>query len=148
MLRFNFEFNFSGLIVSIPGQPEAGVPGDGGGRPGSCPEHHDPPRDAAERAGGVGRTTWETRSNYTLRATTPLEVVSRPAGAKGFVLLPRRWVVERTFAWLKRCRRLSVDREKSTPSCEAMIRLAMIHLMLHRLRPDETDAEFRYREAA
>jgi len=77
-----------------------------------------------------------------------LEVVRRPAGAKGFVLLPRRWVVERTFAWLKRCRRLSVDREKSTPSCEAMIRLAMIHLMLHRLRPADTAREFHYRPAA
>jgi putative transposase len=76
-----------------------------------------------------------------------IEVVSRPPGAKGFVLLPKRWVVERTFAWLKRCRRLSVDREKSTRSAEAMIRLAMIHLMLNRLHPKEDQPEFHYRTA-
>ena len=57
-------------------------------------------------------------------------------------------MVERTFAWLVKCRRLSVDREKSTRSAEAMIRLAMIHLMLNRLRPKENQAEFHYREAA
>jgi transposase len=77
-----------------------------------------------------------------------LEVVHRPEGARGFVLLPKRWVAERTFAWLKRCRRLSVDREKSTLSCEAMIRVAMIHVMLNRLRPAGEDREFRYRKAA
>jgi transposase len=77
-----------------------------------------------------------------------LEVVRRPAGSKGFVLLPKRWVVERTFAWLGRYRRLSVDREKSTRSAEAMIRLAMIHLMLNRLCPSNAEAEFSYRDAA
>jgi len=55
--------------------------------------------------------------------------------------------VERTFAWLGRCRRLSKDREESVRSSESFVRLAMIQLMLHRLRPDETDAEFCYREA-
>jgi transposase len=77
-----------------------------------------------------------------------LEVVRRPAGAKGFVLLPKRWVAERTFAWLKRCRRLTADRERSVESSEAMIRLAMIHLMLHRLRPADDAREFCYRRAA
>jgi transposase len=77
-----------------------------------------------------------------------VEVVRRPEGAKGFVLLPRRWVVERTFAWLKRYRRLSLDREKSTRSAEAMIRLAMIHVMLNRLCPKDDEPEFHYREAA
>ena len=77
-----------------------------------------------------------------------IEVVSRPKGAKGFVPLPKRWVVERTFAWLKRCRRLSLDREKSVRSAEAMIRLAMIHLMLNRLCPTGEEQEFRYRKAA
>ncbi len=43
-----------------------------------------------------------------------LVIVSRPAGAKGWVKLPLRWTVERTFAWLGKCRRLSKDREKST----------------------------------
>jgi putative transposase len=77
-----------------------------------------------------------------------LEIVRRPAGAKGWVKLPIRWMVERTFAWLNKCRRLSVDREKSTRSAEAMIRLAMIHLMLNRLCPKDDQHEFQYREVA
>jgi putative transposase len=48
-----------------------------------------------------------------------LEIVKRPAAAEGFVLLPRRWVVERTFAWLGRCRRLAKDFERSTESSAA-----------------------------
>jgi len=74
-----------------------------------------------------------------------IEVVRRPEGAKGFVLLPKRWVAERTFAWLKRYRRLSVDRERSTQSGEAMIRLAMIHVMLNRLCPTGQEQKFNYR---
>ena len=77
-----------------------------------------------------------------------LEIVRRPEGAKGFVLLPKRWVVERTFAWLGRCRRLSVDRERTTLSSEAMIQMAMIHLMLNRLCPTGQDQAFRYRASA
>jgi putative transposase len=63
-----------------------------------------------------------------------LEVVRRAAGVVGFIVLPRRWVVERTFAWLGRNRRLSKDYECSPRVSEAMIHLAMIHLMLKRLR--------------
>jgi putative transposase len=77
-----------------------------------------------------------------------LEIVRRPEGKRGWVRLPIRWTVERTFAWLGRCRRLSKDREKSVLSSESFIRLAMIQLMLHRLRPSGADTEFRYREAA
>jgi putative transposase len=77
-----------------------------------------------------------------------LEIVRRPKGAEGWVRLPIRWTVERTFAWLGKYRRLSVDREKSTRSAEAMIRLAMIHLMLNRLDPKEEDADFQYRQAS
>jgi transposase len=77
-----------------------------------------------------------------------LEVVRRPKGAKGWVLLPIRWTVERTFAWLGKCRRLSKDREKSVLSSEAFIKLAMIHLMLNRLEPKGADAEFQYHQAA
>jgi putative transposase len=62
-----------------------------------------------------------------------LEIVRRPAGAVGWVLLHRRWVVERTFAWLCRSRRLSKDYERSPRVSEAWIRLAMIRLMLRRL---------------
>jgi putative transposase len=77
-----------------------------------------------------------------------LEIVRRPKDAEGWVKLPIRWTVERTFAWLNQCRRLSVDREKTTRSAEALIRLAMIHLMLNRLCPKEDRQEFHYREVA
>jgi putative transposase len=77
-----------------------------------------------------------------------LTIVRRPPGAEGWVRLPIRWTVERTFAWLSQCRRLTVDREKSTRSAEGMIRLAMIHLMLNCLCPKPSEAEFRYREVA
>jgi putative transposase len=55
--------------------------------------------------------------------------------ADGFRIQPRRWVVERTFAWLVRYRRLIVDFEYLPETSEAMIRVAMIHLMLRRLHP-------------
>ena len=77
-----------------------------------------------------------------------LDIVRRPKDAKGWVMLPIRWTVERTFAWLGQCRRLSIDRERSVLSSESFITLAMIHLMLRRLRPDEKDAEFHYRAAS
>ena len=77
-----------------------------------------------------------------------LVIVRRPDGETGWVDLPLRWTVERTFAWLGKCRRLSKDRERSVLSAEAMIKLAMIHLMLNRLHPTNTEAEFHYRPAA
>jgi len=77
-----------------------------------------------------------------------LSIVRRPEGSEGWIRLPIRWTVERTFAWLGDCRRLSKDREKSTLSSESFIKLSMIHLMLNRLEPKGTDAEFRYRPAA
>jgi putative transposase len=64
-----------------------------------------------------------------------LEIVKRPEGAKGFVLQAKRWIIERTFAWLNLWRRLSKDYEQDPESSEGMIRLAMIHLMLRRLQP-------------
>lgn len=77
-----------------------------------------------------------------------LNIVRRPEDAKGWITLPKRWMVERTFAWLTKCRRLSLDREKSPQSSQAMIRLAMIHLMLHRLRPENAQQEFHYRKVS
>ena len=62
-----------------------------------------------------------------------LEIVKRPRGTHGFLLLPRRWVVERTFAWLGRYRRLSKDYEQLPEVSESWIYLAMIHLMTRRL---------------
>lgn len=77
-----------------------------------------------------------------------LEIVSRPRDAKGFVLLAKRWVAERTFAWLGRSRRLSKDYERRLDSSEAMIRLSSIHLLLRRLAPGERKIPFNYRNAA
>jgi putative transposase len=77
-----------------------------------------------------------------------LTIVRRPEGEKGWVKLPIRWTVERTFAWLGGCRRLSKDREKSVLSSESFVKLAMIQLMLHRLRPSNAEPEFHYRSAA
>jgi transposase len=77
-----------------------------------------------------------------------VEVVSRPAGQKGFVVQPKRWVVGRTFAWLVRQRRLTVDRERTALSAAAMVKLAMVRLMLNRLCPPPKCEEFHYRTAA
>jgi putative transposase len=62
-----------------------------------------------------------------------LQTVLRPVGVRGFVVLPKRWIVERTFAWLGRCRRNSKDYERTTESSAAMIQITMINLMSHRL---------------
>ena len=64
-----------------------------------------------------------------------VEVVTRPKEQKGFAVLPRRWVVERTFAWLGRSRRLSKDYEALPETHEAWVQIAMIHLLLKRLAP-------------
>ena len=64
-----------------------------------------------------------------------LEIVRRPKDSHSFEVLPRRWVVERTLAWLGRCRRLSKDYEELPKSSEAWVHIAMIHLMLRRLKP-------------
>ena len=73
-----------------------------------------------------------------------LEVVKRPIGAKGFVLLHRRWVVERTNAWNGRSRRLSKDYERRIDSSESMVRVNSIRLMLNRLAPRPTKRPFGY----
>jgi putative transposase len=62
-----------------------------------------------------------------------LQTVLRPVAVKGFVILPKRWIIERTFAWLARYRRNSKDYERTTESSEAIIHLAMINLMSRRL---------------
>src|SRR5206468_1631526 len=103
----------------------------------------------------VGRMFADSKyHNFTLyewvegNADWELVIVRRPDGSRGWVKLPIRWTVERTFAWLGKCRRLSKDRERSVLSSEAFIKLAMIHLMLNRLKPKEAEAEFHYRRAA
>lgn len=62
-----------------------------------------------------------------------LEVVKRAKDAKGFVVLPRRWVIERTFGWLGRYRRLSRDYEYLLLTSEVLVYAAMVRLMLRRL---------------
>jgi transposase len=62
-----------------------------------------------------------------------LEIVKRSDAAKGFVLLPRRWVVERTFAWFGRNRRLAKDFEQTIESATAWLLLASIQLMTRRV---------------
>jgi putative transposase len=76
-----------------------------------------------------------------------IEVVQR--AGKGWVLEPKRWIVERTFAWLGRYRRHSKDYERLTDSSEAMIHLSMIQLMLKRLKPQKRrwTERFRYTES-
>jgi putative transposase len=67
------------------------------------------------------------------------KIIRYPEGKRGWVRLPIRWTVERTFAWLGRCRRLSKVREKSVLLSESFIKLAMIH----RLELSDVDPEFR-----
>jgi putative transposase len=62
-----------------------------------------------------------------------LSIVEKEEGQKGFVVLPRRWVVERTFAWLNRNRRLSKDYERLPQTGEAFVYVAMIRLMVRKL---------------
>ncbi len=64
-----------------------------------------------------------------------LEIVKRSDDVTGFKVLPHRWIVERTFGWLGRYRRMSKDYEMLPASSEAMALIAMINLMLHRLSP-------------
>jgi putative transposase len=75
-----------------------------------------------------------------------LHIVRRPQDQEGFVHLPQRWVVERTFAWLSRSRRLHKDCEKLIETSAAMVKMAMIHLMLRRLASDTPTEEFAYQD--
>ena len=76
----------------------------------------------AETAGAVKRV-----------ARMGLEIVTRSDQAKGFVVLPKRWIVERTFGWLGRCRRLTKDFENLSRTQLAFVQLAMIRLMMRRI---------------
>lgn len=79
--------------------------------------------------GGIAEWVHGLRRRNRLR----LKVMTKKPGAKEFEVIPFRWRVERTFAWLGRSRRLSKDYEETTASGEAFIKLAMIHLMARRL---------------
>jgi transposase len=66
-------------------------------------------------------------------AQVQVEIVKRSDQTKGFVVLPKRWIVERTFAWLNRCRRLAKDWENLNRKALAFLRIASIRLMIRRL---------------
>ena len=98
------------------------------------------------RLGGVGKKLRKVWVDGTYRGKLiawavehlwfRLQPVLRSDDVRGFVVLPRRWVVERTLAWLTQCRRLSKDDERLSRSSEAMIYIAMTRLMLRRLAHD------------
>ena len=79
--------------------------------------------------GYTGTTAREAAATHGIR----LEVVTLPGTIRGFVLLPRRWVVERSFAWAARCRRLARDYERLPETVAGLHYLAFASLMLHRL---------------
>ena len=83
--------------------------------------------------GGFAGQLVEWVARLRSRRPVALEIVKRSDQATGFVVIPKRWLVERTYGWLNRTRRLSKDYERTIESGEAMVRLAMIHLMVRRL---------------
>ena len=86
-------------------------------------------------ADGAYRATRGHLASWVVRHGISLTAVERPEGQRGFALLPRRRVVERTFAWLYQSRRLSKDYERLCETSEALIYAVMIRLMLRRLAP-------------
>jgi len=68
-----------------------------------------------------------------VRPQLKTEIITRSDQAKGFVVLPKRWIVERTIAWLNRCRRLAKDFENRTRTAAAFAHLASIRLMVRKL---------------
>jgi transposase len=82
--------------------------------------------------GGYQGARFQTALRTVLRKVN-LEIVKRSDAANGFVVLPKRWIVERTFAWLGRCRRLAKDWECCNHRALAFLKLASIRLMLRKL---------------
>ena len=105
-------------------------------------------RTRSDEVRGDGKYNNRTLDRYLAREEVGYNatVVERPAGAKGLVHLPYRWVIERTNAWTGKYRRNSKDYERTPEVAEAMVQVSMIHLMLHRLAPDapHTQANFKY----
>ena len=90
-----------------------------------------------EKIWADGGYSGENFAKIAKRLKRTIEVVKRSDNMKGFKVLPKRWIVERTFSWLGRYRRLSKDYESRISSSVSMIHLAMINLMLHRLAPEK-----------
>jgi transposase len=83
--------------------------------------------------GDGGYAGARTRAAAKRAGKVELQIVRRSDAAKGFVVLPKRWIVERTFGWLGRCRRLAKDFENLTRTQLAFVKLAMIRLMARRI---------------
>lgn len=90
--------------------------------------------------GKYGLPAWVVRYKHFV-----LELVRRAAGVVGWLLLPKRWVVERTLGWLGRYRVHAKEYERLTASSETQVRISMIHLMLRRLRPGPVKNRFGYK---
>jgi putative transposase len=87
---------------------------------------------------GDGHYGEELKAEVQERYSVELQAVKKAEGEKGFVPLPRRWVVERTFGWFMRCRRLVRDYERDTTHSEAWLYIATIHRTVKYLRPDKS----------
>jgi len=95
--------------------------------------HHAFPRLKTVRA-DQGYKGWlvDWAKRYT---SFQLEIIEKPPEQRGFAVIPKRWVVERTFAWLGRNRQLSKEYDREASCSESFVYLASIHLMLKRLKP-------------
>jgi len=82
------------------------------------------------------------------RGDWKLTIVRRPRGVKGWLVLPKRWVVERTFGWLNRCRLLSKEYEVLTRSSESQVYVSSTRVLLRRLSPSRAEPAFKYRKPA
>ena len=82
--------------------------------------------------GGYQGAAFQAAAQRTM-AQVNVEIVKRSDGVRGFVILPKRWLVERSFAWLNRCRRLAKDWECLSRNALAFLRLSSIRLMLRKL---------------
>jgi putative transposase len=94
--------------------------------------HHFPRLQIVRADQGYKGWLLEWAKRYTRLA---IEIVEKPAGQQGFAVMPKRWVVERTFAWLGRNRQLSKEYDRDASCSESFVYLASIHLMLKRLKP-------------
>jgi len=91
------------------------------------------PRLAKLFADGASQGPQFAQALALIRPQLQLEIVTRSAQVKGFVVLPKRWIVERTLAWLNRCRRLAKDFENRLRYALAFVHLAAIRLMVRKL---------------
>jgi putative transposase len=131
-------FDSLGLLVAVV--VTAAAIDDGAAAPavlGQLDRRHDP---RLETVWGDGKSNHHALDRWLKARKKPFEVkvVKRPPESEGFVKLPKRWVAERSFAWLGRDRRHSKDYERRTESSEAWIKISAIGGMMRRLAPDET----------